>query len=195
MTPYDAPPGMPKRVAAYWPCFWASGRANKIPGMLLAAICDVETECGTSRFLDVLGPSGRGDGGHGHGLFQIDDRSHAAWLAKTTPEGLPLWPIPEENTEYAASKVLAPMLAKFDRQWIPALAAFNAGPARVGHALDQLTAPRSMTAVLKAVDPLTANHNYVTRVLTRFRLFGGELPDQGGKLLFVVGGKNNGSPD
>lgn len=40
-----------------------------------------ETLWGTSSALDQPGPSGRGDGGHGHGLMQIDDRSYPSWLA------------------------------------------------------------------------------------------------------------------
>jgi hypothetical protein len=42
---------------------------------VLAGICMRESAGGTSPLLDIPGSGGRGDGGHGHGLMQIDDRS------------------------------------------------------------------------------------------------------------------------
>lgn len=45
------------------------------PEVLAGIICR-ETRGGTSPLLDIPGPAGRGDGAHGHGLMQIDDRSY-----------------------------------------------------------------------------------------------------------------------
>ena len=52
-------------------CALAWGHRTEV----LAGIMCRETRGGTSPLLDVQGPAGRGDGGHGHGLMQIDDRS------------------------------------------------------------------------------------------------------------------------
>lgn len=37
-------------------------------------------ESGAGEFLTPKGPGGTGDGGHGHGLCQIDDRTWGPWL-------------------------------------------------------------------------------------------------------------------
>ena len=49
-----------------------------------------------SHFGLLLDKNGKGDGGHGHGIMQIDDRSHAAYIAKGT------WKDPASNIEYGA---------------------------------------------------------------------------------------------
>lgn len=56
-------------------------REEGIDPFLIFALGDRETVWGTSSALDRKGPAGKGDGGHGHGLMQIDDRSNGAWLA------------------------------------------------------------------------------------------------------------------
>lgn len=48
---------------------------------LIFGFGDRETLWGTTRDLSQPGPAGTGDGGHGHGLMQIDDRSWGTWLA------------------------------------------------------------------------------------------------------------------
>lgn len=58
---------------------------------LLMAIASRE-----SRFGLLLDSDGTGDGGHGRGIMQIDDRSHAEWIENHD------WQDPAENIEYAA---------------------------------------------------------------------------------------------
>lgn len=41
-------------------------------------LMDRESLCGL--LLSPKGPAGTGDGGHGHGLFQLDDRTHGAFI-------------------------------------------------------------------------------------------------------------------
>lgn len=45
---------------------------------LLVAL--MERESGSGEYLSPRGPEGTGDGGHGRGLFQIDDRTNGNWL-------------------------------------------------------------------------------------------------------------------
>jgi hypothetical protein len=79
--------------AAGWDAACADAeRAAKLPAALLLAIASQETDMN-----DVVG-----DGGHGRGLFQIDDRSHRAFLARNGaagPAGKP--PVPAA-ARYAA---------------------------------------------------------------------------------------------
>lgn len=49
-----------------------------------------ETWLGTCFGYSPKGPNGRGDGGHGRGLFQIDDRGQ---YAKFIPPGIEDWPV------------------------------------------------------------------------------------------------------
>jgi hypothetical protein len=55
------------------------GPAGVIEPWLVFALGDRESGWGI--YLSPPGPAGTGDQGHGHGLMQIDDRSHAPWLA------------------------------------------------------------------------------------------------------------------
>jgi hypothetical protein len=72
-------------------CLAAEGRA-KLPRGFLLAIASRETNCA-----NIVG-----DGGHGRGLFQVDDRFHGQWLARVgagRPGGLPSV---EDGAAYAA---------------------------------------------------------------------------------------------
>jgi hypothetical protein len=72
---------------------------------LIAAFMEQESGYGVG--LRPPGPAGVGDAGHGRGLMQIDDRSHAAFLAKTDSSGRPLWTIPYENIKYGVGVLLS----------------------------------------------------------------------------------------
>jgi hypothetical protein len=58
---------------------------------LLMGICSRESHFGL-----LLDKNLTGDGGHGRGLMQIDDRSHAEWIS------LQKWKNPAANIEYGA---------------------------------------------------------------------------------------------
>jgi hypothetical protein len=60
-----------------------------------------------------------GDGGHGHGVFQIDDRYHAF---ASTPAAMD----PAQNANYAAG-MLSGLLQKYGGNVHAALSAYNAG--------------------------------------------------------------------
>jgi hypothetical protein len=72
---------LPAYAKPYAPVILRVAREDGIDPFLIYALGDRETRWGTSTALDTPGPGGRGDSGHGHGLMQIDDRSHAPWIA------------------------------------------------------------------------------------------------------------------
>jgi hypothetical protein len=92
-----------------------AARAHHLDPVLLAALAAQETG----------GPgsdSGRnitGDGGHGHGLFQIDDRYHAFARSPAAAD-------PARNAEYAAG-MLQGLLERYGGDERRALSAYNAG--------------------------------------------------------------------
>ena len=100
---------------AFAPQIQAAAARHHLDPRLLAAVAAQETG----------GPgnnSGRnvtGDGGHGHGLFQIDDRFHA--FARTAAAG-----DPGKNADYAAG-MLSESLRQYGGDVHKALAAYNAG--------------------------------------------------------------------
>ncbi len=100
---------------AYAPEIAGAARRHGLDADLLAAVAAQETG----------GPdtnSGRnvvGDGGHGRGLFQIDDRWHS--FAKT-----PAAMDPAENADYAAG-MISGLLARYKGNVHRALSAYNAG--------------------------------------------------------------------
>jgi soluble lytic murein transglycosylase-like protein len=131
--------------------------------LLLAAVIDRESLGGDA--LKPKGPAGTGDGGHGRGLGQIDDRSHASFLAAKFDSGAPLWQDPTFNVLYAA-KLLRKNLDRFGEEG-PAVAAYNCGPGNVRAALARLPAGASADDRLAAVDQRTAHRNYASDVLRR----------------------------
>jgi len=96
----------------------AAALRNRLDPRLLAAVAAQETGGPGSN-------SGRnivGDGGHGHGLFQIDDRYHA--FART-PGAMQ----PAANAEHAA-EMLRGLLDRYGGDTHAALSAYNAGDPR-----------------------------------------------------------------
>lgn len=86
-----------------------------LDGRLLAAVAAQETGGpGSNAGRNVVG-----DGGHGHGVFQIDDRFHA--FARTSGAM-----DPAENANYAA-RMLSGLLRRFGGNVHKALSAYNAG--------------------------------------------------------------------
>lgn len=112
--------------------------------------------------------------GHGHGLFQVDDRFHLAFLKRTSLDGAPSWADPLENCNYAIGQVLVPAFRAFPGIMVGGIAAYNAGIRNVRNAFHDLTTPTTPIARLAAANSVTTGKNYVTRVLMRYRTFGGE---------------------
>jgi soluble lytic murein transglycosylase-like protein len=159
---------IPRRIQQWWPLIQDAAERHGLDSYLFAAIVDRESLGGMA--LEPVGAGGCGDNGHGHGLCQIDDRSHAEFIAKLMPDGTPAWANPEENLDYGAS-YLAALQREFsgegDAAWACAVAAYNAGPGRVQHALNSITRPTSYEARLEAVDDVTTGGDYVSDVAER----------------------------
>jgi hypothetical protein len=100
---------------AFAPQIAAAAARHNLDPRLLAAVAAQETGGPGSN-------SGRnivGDGGHGHGLFQIDDRSHSF---ASTPAAMD----PGRNADYAAG-ILSSNLQRFGGNVREALSAYNTG--------------------------------------------------------------------
>ena len=108
-------------TVAFAPQIAAAAARHGIDASLLAAVAAQETGGpGASSGANIVG-----DGGHGHGLFQIDDRYHAF---ASTPAAMD----PAKNADYAAG-MLSGLLQKFGGSVRSALSAYNAGsPAATG---------------------------------------------------------------
>ena len=104
--------------AAYAPQIARAAERHGISPTLLAAVAAQETGGpGANAGRNVVG-----DGGHGHGLFQIDDRWHT--FAKT-----PAAMDPGKNADYAAG-MLSGLLQRYGGDVHAALCAYNAGSPR-----------------------------------------------------------------
>ena len=101
-------------------------REAKLPQGLLLAIASRETGC-----RDVVG-----DGGHGRGVLQIDDREHREWLAAQGANAPGALPPVGEACRYAARLVVDALVFARTRGVSPrdrlkfALSAYDAGTER-----------------------------------------------------------------
>jgi hypothetical protein len=92
-----------------------AAQKNGVDPTLLAAVAAQETGGpGANGGNNIVG-----DDGHGHGLFQIDDRSHAF-------ASMPAAADPAANADYAAG-MLSGLLKRFGGNVREALSAYNAG--------------------------------------------------------------------
>jgi hypothetical protein len=104
-----------RRGVTFAPQISRAAAAHGLDPRLLAAVAAQETGgpgCNAGR--NIVG-----DGGHGHGLFQIDDRSHP--FANT---GAAMHP--QANADYAAG-MIAGLLKRYGGNVHKALSAYNAG--------------------------------------------------------------------
>jgi soluble lytic murein transglycosylase-like protein len=102
-------------TVAFGPQITAAAQRNGLDPTLLAAVAAQETGGpGANSGANVVG-----DGGHGHGVFQIDDRYHAF---AATPAAMD----PAQNADYAAG-MLSGLLQKYGGDVHAALSAYNAG--------------------------------------------------------------------
>ena len=111
----------------------SAARAHGLDPALLAAVAAQETGGpGSNSGANIVG-----DGGHGRGLFQIDDRYHAF---AATPAAMQ----PAQNANYAAG-MLSDLIAQNGGNVRAALSAYNCGLAdgdRDGHDVARRTAAR-----------------------------------------------------
>lgn len=91
---------LPPHGRQYFDAIQLGAASQGISPVLIAALMKVESDYGLT--LSPSGPTGTGDGGHGRGLMQIDDRTHGAFLRELMPDGSPKWKNADENIKYAA---------------------------------------------------------------------------------------------
>lgn len=157
-------PLLPPRLARWGLYFSAAELATGTPAALLAAVCDRESLGGDA--LRPPGPAGFGDGGHGCGLMQIDDRFHHSFLVARDDNQVLLWTDPAFSILYGA-KLLAKNAKACAADWNAAIAAYNCGlmrTKRVLATLDKLTTEEERIA---ALDKATTGGDYVTDVRRR----------------------------
>jgi Transglycosylase SLT domain len=100
---------------AFAPEIASAARRHGLDPDLLAAVAAQETGGpGSNAGRNVVG-----DGGHGHGLFQIDDRWHAFAQSVAAMD-------PAKNADYAAG-MLSGLLKRFGGNVRKALSAYNSG--------------------------------------------------------------------
>jgi len=109
---------VPSRILRYERELKCAAELYDLDWIALAAI--MERESGGGEMLTPRGPSGTGDGGHGRGLMQIDDRWHPLFIASG------LWRAPEFNVVYAA-RLLRDNLKALSGDYSAAVSAYNAG--------------------------------------------------------------------
>jgi transglycosylase-like protein with SLT domain len=100
---------------AFAPQISTAARRHGVDPDLLAAVAAQETGGPDTN----AGHNVVGDGGHGHGLFQIDDRWHSF---AATPDAMD----PAKNADYAAG-MLSGLLKQYGGNVREALSAYNAG--------------------------------------------------------------------
>jgi hypothetical protein len=102
-------------TVAFAPQITAAAQRYNLDPTLLAAVAAQETGGpGATSGANVVG-----DGGHGHGVFQIDDRYHAFASTAAAMD-------PAQNADYAAG-MLSGLLQKYGGNVHAALSAYNAG--------------------------------------------------------------------
>lgn len=129
----------------------------------MAAIVDRESLGGEA--LKPQSPAGFGDGGHGRGLAQVDDRYHESFITARFDDAVtPIWTDPTFNILYGAR-----LLANAHRltgSWLVSVAAYNAGLTRATRA-SRTVSGNDELALLAALDRATTGGNYVSDVLRR----------------------------
>jgi len=104
-----------RRGVAFAPEIASAARRHGVSPALMAAVAAQETGGpGSSAGSNILG-----DGGHGHGIFQIDDRWHAFARSAAAMN-------PQANADYAAA-MIAGLLQRYGGNVHKALSAYNAG--------------------------------------------------------------------
>lgn len=147
------------RALRDWPFIPTIESAHGLPAGLLLAVGSRETNL-TNKV---------GDGGHGHGVWQRDDRWH------TIPSGY------DEYVDVQANDAAALLAANYKAlgHWAYAVAAYNAGVTGVHNALLEG----------KSADSVTAGGDYAADVLGRLALMNKETTTMptGGPFLLALG--------
>ena len=161
-----------KLARQYWPIFNEAQRLIQWPPEVTAAMSDLGPDwfayvlmgiaSRESRMGLALDKNGLGDKGHGHGIMQVDDRSHASFCASGN------WRDLGASLEYVCNYVIYPfynyLANHFDllnndygNLFWASIAAYNCGPGGV------------YKAIRKGLhwDTYTTNYDYSTDIMYR----------------------------
>lgn len=158
----------PHSILQYRGFFEASGHTHQVDAVLLAALCWRESQGGL--VLSPPGPAGKGDFGHGHGLMQIDDHAHGAWLLELDVDGVPKWQKPALNIDKGA-EILRGCMHAFPGELPLAVVAYNRGEDNVRHTLHALPPGATAEERFLAADAHSAGHDYGADVLAHWKRF------------------------
>lgn len=161
---------LPEHFEQWCPYLVAAELCYGVDPYYLAAILEQETDGGIAHGYHPKGAAGWGDQGHGHGLFQIDDRSHGSFLDANFDDGTPIWKDPAFQAMYAA-RLLRKNLDAAKGDYFVAVAAYNCGLRRAKEAVRALGPNASIEAQKKALDARTARGNYLSKVIARRNSF------------------------
>ncbi len=161
---------------------------QSVDPFVIVALGEQETRWGTGPGYTPRGsPTGTGDGGHGRGLMQIDDRTWSEWLATHD------WGDPYTNITKGV-EILKGDLAYFagkglvgGDQLMAALAAYNHGPGKVWSNIEQnlpldagTTNPTYSTDVAAILARLNAD--FMSAVDASSAALGRLMPDNVGRV-------------
>ena len=143
----------------YWPVVQqvASEMAIPVPYLVLAIGA---RESGWGSFLSPTGPTGTGDGGHGRGLMQIDDRAFPKWCLQRQDDGSFTWQDPVENIRQGCRVIRSAWLQLLS--WPATICAYNAGTTIAAY-VDRNFPPGEVP--LAAYDAHTTGNDYVAWVI------------------------------
>jgi hypothetical protein len=121
-----------REIGAFEPAVRAA-RAEGIPPAIVLAIASRESRGGRI----IAGRGWRGDQGHGHSIWQVDDRSWPGFTRRVDPS---------DHMRYAnfAASLLRDLKDKLG-SWTRAVAAYNAGAGGVRQVLEQGLIPDAAT--------------------------------------------------
>lgn len=159
---------LPARLLRWGAQLHAAHLCYSISPIVIAAILEQESRGGDA--LSPVGPGGTGDGGHGRGLMQIDDRFHPSFIAAKFDDGLPLWKDPTQNIMYG-TRLLRRNLDAAKGNMLAAIAAYNCGLSRVLRVLKTLPVGIQNDALILALDEYTARKSYVKKVVANITAY------------------------
>lgn len=163
---------LPPRIAQWEdPALIELERRYRVHRLLSGALLDRESRGGEDPNMRPKGPSGRGDNGHAYGLWQLDDRTHGAFLQERLPDGRFKWEDPLEAGDYAMRAVLVPAIRIFAGDLFLALCAYNAGPTAVKEAMGKAPMHSPLAVQHRAADTRTAHGDYAQDVVFRMACF------------------------
>lgn len=135
------------RLAPYLGDFAEAALAHQEDAALLCAIALRETWAGWAPGYQPKGSHlGRGDGGHGWGLFQMDDRGPYAKWPREAPEASPYLQARWACQVLADARLELSRYRAHPRYLEAALCAYNAGSTRVARQLERGLDPNAVTS-------------------------------------------------